>query len=200
MCLMFCSMRMKRWPPPLHTLTWSCEARWLWNSPQRRWSSGHCSGCCLYTDKTQNGWGDKRKNFGRGPISETPKLVFSNELWHPLRGACVCVCEGAEKDSPPGSCTHVCVYVSLSLDKAQRGRALAIWRFLFFSVSSLVCITWLISLVHAAFSCREGASNTTVNEAESAGSTTSLKSSWPNTCAPALAGKIKKHARGVHEI
>ena len=62
-----------------------------------------------------------------------------------------------------------------------------------FSVFVWVCVcvtlrtTWLISLVHAAFSCRDGASNTTVNEGESDGSTTSLKSSWPNTWPPDLA-------------
>lgn len=48
-------------------------------------------------------------------------------------------------------------------------------------------ITWLMSLVHAAFSCSDGASRTTVNEGESDGSTTSLKSSWPNTWPPAFA-------------
>lgn len=37
--------------------------------------------------------------------------------------------------------------------------------------------TWLMSLVHAAFSCRDGASKTTVKAGESDGSTTSLKSS-----------------------
>lgn len=50
-----------------------------------------------------------------------------------------------------------------------------------------LCSTWLISLVQAAFSCRDGASNTTVKEDESDGSTTSLKSSWPNTWPPAFA-------------
>lgn len=44
-------------------------------------------------------------------------------------------------------------------------------------------LTWLISLVHAAFSCRDEATRITVNDGVSFGSTTSLKSrcsmSWP---------------------
>lgn len=44
-----------------------------------------------------------------------------------------------------------------------------------------------MSLVHAAFSWRDGASNTTVNGGKSEVSTTSLKSSWPNTWPPPLA-------------
>lgn len=39
-----------------------------------------------------------------------------------------------------------------------------------------------MSLVHAAFSCRDGAKSTTVKEGASVGSTTSLKSRCPNTC------------------
>lgn len=42
--------------------------------------------------------------------------------------------------------------------------------------------TWLMSLVHAAFSCREGAKRTTVKGGASVGSTMSLKSRCPNTC------------------
>lgn len=39
-----------------------------------------------------------------------------------------------------------------------------------------------MSLVHAAFSCRDGAKRTTVKGGASVGSTISLKSRCPNTC------------------
>ena len=108
---------------------------------------------------------------------------------------------GSELNSPLGSCTRVCVYLSLSLLNTRWRHALAIWRFLLFCVclGVCLCVTWLISLVHAAFSCRDGASNTTVNEGESDGSTTSLKSSWPNTWPLALAAWERKQ-RGLFTV
>lgn len=119
-----------------------------------------------------------------------PGLVGMNPAWHAFASP-LCLCRAP----PLGSCNCVCVYLLLSLLKARRGRTLAIWSGLLFCV----CLTrvfkahtWLMSLVHAAFSCRDGASKTTVKGAESDGSTTSLKSSWPNTWPPALAASTGK--------
>lgn len=54
-----------------------------------------------------------------------------------------------------------------------------------------------MSLVHAAFSCRDGAKRTTVKGGASVGSTISLKSRCPNTCPEPFAlqpeGEKKSH-------
>lgn len=48
-----------------------------------------------------------------------------------------------------------------------------------------------MSLVHAAFSCREGANRTTVKGGASGGSTTILKSRCPNTCPEPFAVQLE---------
>lgn len=47
--------------------------------------------------------------------------------------------------------------------------------------------TWLMSLVHAAFSCLDEATRITVKDGESFGSTTILKSRWSMSCPDAFA-------------
>lgn len=52
---------------------------------------------------------------------------------------------------------------------------------------SLLGPTWLMSLVHAAFSCLDEATRITVKDEESFGSTTILKSRWSMSCPDVLA-------------
>lgn len=52
---------------------------------------------------------------------------------------------------------------------------------------SLLGPTWLMSLVHAAFSCLDEATRITVKDEESFGSTTILKSRWSMSCPGVLA-------------
>lgn len=55
--------------------------------------------------------------------------------------------------------------------------------------------TWLMSLVHAAFSCLDEATRITVKDEESFGSTTILKSRWSMSCPDAFALEKKNHTQ-----
>lgn len=60
--------------------------------------------------------------------------------------------------------------------------------------------TWLISLVHAAFSWRDGAKRTTENGGPSGGSTTILNSKWLKPWPAALSAKKWKDAGFIPEV
>lgn len=55
-----------------------------------------------------------------------------------------------------------------------------------------VLLTWLMSLVHAAFSCLDEATRMTVKGGESFGSTPILKSKWSMSWAVPLALPVTK--------
>lgn len=52
-------------------------------------------------------------------------------------------------------------------------------------------LTWLMSLVHAAFSCLDEATRMTVKGGESFGSTPILKSKWSTSWPDPLASRCK---------
>lgn len=58
-------------------------------------------------------------------------------------------------------------------------------------------LTWLMSLVHAAFSCLDEATRMTVKGGESLGSTPILKSRWSTSWPDPLASRGEQKGRGV---